>query len=154
MDCSIPGFPVLHVLPLILEFAQTHIHWVADAIQPSHPLSSASPPALNRSQHQGLFQVSSLHQVAKVLKLQLQHQSFQWIFRVNLPEDRLVWSPCCPRDFQESSLAPQLEGMNSLAFCLLYHPAVTMVRDHWEAHSLDYIDFCWQSNISAFQHTV
>ena len=63
-------------------FTQTHVHRVGDAIQPSHPLSSPSPPALNLSQHQGLFNwVSSLHQVAKVLELQLQHQSFQWIFR-------------------------------------------------------------------------
>ena len=74
------GFPVLHYLP---EFAQTHVHWVNDAIQPSHPLSSPSPSALNLSQHQGLFQwVSSSHQVAKVLELQLQHQSFQWIGRL------------------------------------------------------------------------
>ena len=58
--------------------------------------------------------------MTKILELQLQHQSFQWIFRVNLPEDWLVWSPCCPRDFQESSPAPQFEGINSLAFCLLY----------------------------------
>ena len=78
MDCSTPGFPVLHYLS---EFAQTHVHWVSDAIQPSHPLSPPSPPALSPSQHQGLFQwVSSLHQVVKVLELQ--HQSFQWIFRV------------------------------------------------------------------------
>ena len=78
MDCSTPGFPVLHHL---LEFAQTHVHRVDDAIQPSHPLSSPSPPALNLSQHQGLFQCdSSLHQVAKILELQLQHQSFQWVF--------------------------------------------------------------------------
>ena len=75
MDCSTPGFPVRHYL---LEFAQTHVHWVGDAIQPSHPLSSPSPPAFNLSKHQGLFQwVSSSHQVAKVLELQLQHQSFQ-----------------------------------------------------------------------------
>ena len=74
MDCSMPGFPVLHQLP---ELAQTHVHWVSDAIQLSHPLSSPSPPALNLSQHQSLFQwVSSSHQVAKVLELQLQHQSF------------------------------------------------------------------------------
>ena len=74
MDCSTPGFPVLHYLP---KFAQTHVHWVDDAIWLSHPLSSPSPPALNFSQHQGLFKwVSSLHQVAKVLELQLQHQSF------------------------------------------------------------------------------
>ena len=63
---------------------QTHIHWVGDAIQPSHPLSSPSPPTFNLSQHQGLFKwVSSLRQVAKVLQFQLQHQSFQWIFRTD-----------------------------------------------------------------------
>ena len=81
MDCSTPGLPVHHQLP---EFTQTHVHWVSDAIQPSHPLSSPSPPALNLSQHQGLFQwVSSSHQVAKVLEFQLQHQFFQWIFRTD-----------------------------------------------------------------------
>ena len=69
------GFTVHHQLP---ELAQTHVHSVGDAIQASLPLLSASPPAFNLSQHQGLFQrVSSLHQVAKVLELQLQHQSFQ-----------------------------------------------------------------------------
>ena len=76
MDCSMPGLPVYHQLQ---EFTQAHVHWVGDAIQPSHPLSSPSPPALNLSQHQGLFKwVSSSHQVAKVLGLQ--HQSFQWVF--------------------------------------------------------------------------
>ena len=81
MNCSTPGLPVHHQLP---EFTQTHVHQVSDAIQPSHPLSSPSPPALNLSQHQGLFKwVSSSHQVAKVLDLQLQHQSFQWIFRTD-----------------------------------------------------------------------
>ena len=79
MDCNMPGLPIHHQL---LEFTQTHIHWVGDAIQPSHLLSSPSPLALNLSLHQGLFQwVRSSHQVAKVLELQLQHQSFQWIFR-------------------------------------------------------------------------
>ena len=64
------------------EFTQTHVHWVSDAIQPSHPLLFLSPPALNLSQHQGFFKwVSSSHQVARLLELQLQHQSFQWIFR-------------------------------------------------------------------------
>ena len=81
MDCSMPGLPVHYHLP---ELTQTHVHWVGDAIQPSHPLSSPSPPAFNLSQQQGLFQwVGSLHQMAKVLELQLQHQSFQWIFRVD-----------------------------------------------------------------------
>ena len=81
MDCSMPGFPVLNNL---LEFAQTHVHWVCDAIQPSHPLSLQSPPALSPSQQQCPFQwVNYLHQVAKVLKLQLQHLSFQWVFWVD-----------------------------------------------------------------------
>ena len=76
MGCSMPGFPVHHQLP---EFTQTHVHQASDAIQPSHPLSSPSPPTFNLSQHQGLFQwVGSLHQVTKVLEFQLQHQSFQW----------------------------------------------------------------------------
>ena len=75
MDCSMPGFPVLYHLP---ELTQTHVHRVDDAIQPSHPLSSPSPPVFNLSQDQGLLQrVSSLHPVAKVLEFQLQHQSFQ-----------------------------------------------------------------------------
>ena len=80
MDCSTPGSPVLHYLP---EFAKTHVHWVSDAIQPSYPLLSSFPPALNLSQYQGLFKgVSSFHQVDKVLELQLQHQSFQRIFKL------------------------------------------------------------------------
>ena len=77
-DCSMLGFPVHHQFP---EPAQTHVHGVGDAIQPSHPLSSPYPTAFNLLQHQGLIQwVSSLHKVAKVLEFQLQHQSFQWIF--------------------------------------------------------------------------
>ena len=79
---STPGLPVHHQL---LEFTQTHVHWVSDAIQPSHPLSSPSPPAPNPSQHQSLFQwVNSLHEVDKVLEFQLQHQSFQWTSRTDL----------------------------------------------------------------------
>ena len=81
MNCSTPGLPVHHQLP---ESIQTHVHWVGDAIQPSH-LLSPSPPALNLSQHQGLFQwVNSSHQVAKDLEFQLQHQSFQWTPRTDL----------------------------------------------------------------------
>ena len=82
MNHSIPCLPVHHQLP---KFTQTHVHWVSDAIQPSHPLSSPSPPAPNPSQHQGLFQwVNSSHEVAKVLEFQPQHQSFQRIFRTDL----------------------------------------------------------------------
>ena len=81
MNCSTPGLLVHHQL---LGFTQTHVHWVSDAIQSSHPLSSRSPPAFNLSQHQGLFKwVISSHQVASVLEFQLQHQSFQLIFRTD-----------------------------------------------------------------------
>ena len=80
-----PQHASLTVHHQLLEFTQTHVHWVGDAIQPFHPLLSPSPPALNLSQHQGLFQwVKSLHQVAKVLEFQLQHQSFQWTPRTYL----------------------------------------------------------------------
>ena len=82
MDSSTLGLPVHHQLP---EFTQTHVHWVSDATQPSHPLSSPSPPAFNVSQHHGLFKwLSKSYQVAKVLEFQLQHQSFQWTLRTDL----------------------------------------------------------------------
>ena len=82
MNRTMSGLPVHHQL---LESTQTHVHRVGDAIQPSHPLSSPSPPATNPSQHQGLFQwVNSAHEVAKVLEFQLQHQSFQWKPRTDL----------------------------------------------------------------------
>ena len=81
IDCSTPGLPVHHRLP---EFIQTHLHWVGDAIQPSHPLLSPSPPAFNTSLHQGLFQrVSYLYQLVKVLEFWLQHRSFRSTFRTD-----------------------------------------------------------------------
>ena len=98
MDCSMTDFPVLYHLP---ELAQIHVHWVSDVIQPSCPVSSPPAPAFNLSQHQDLFQwVASFYQVAQVLELQLQHQSFQWIFRTHFLWDGLVWSPSSPRDSQ------------------------------------------------------
>ena len=99
MDCRTPGFPVLHYLSVL---AQTHVHWVSDAIQ----LSSSVIPfsSFNLSQHHSLFQwMGSSHLVAKGLELQLQHQSFQWRFRTDFLQDWLVWSPCSPRYSQESS---------------------------------------------------
>ena len=141
-DLSLP-----HHLP---KSVQIHVHCIGDASQLSYPLMPSSASALNLSQYQGLFQwVSYLHQMTKILEFQLQHQSFQ-VFRV----DFLVWSPCCSRDFQESSPALQFEGINSLVFCLLYGPAVTTVCEHWVDHRLDYSDLCWQGNVSGFQHTV
>ena len=133
------GFPILHHLS---EFAQTHVHWISDAIQPSHPLLSPSSPAFNLAQHQGLFQwVGSLHQVAKVLKLQFQHQSFQWIFRVDFLYNWLVWSPCSPRDSQESSPTPQFKSINFLTLSFLYGPTLTSIHDYWKTKALTILTF-------------
>ena len=107
----------------------------------SHPLSrwchpTISSSALSLYQHQGLFQwVGSLHQVVKVLELQLQlhHQSFQWILSVDF-QCWLVWSPCCPRDYQEAP-TPQFESINSSALSLIYGPALTSIHDYWKNHS-------------------
>ena len=96
------------------------------------PLLSPSPPAFNLSQHQGLFQrVSSSHPVAKVLEFQLQHHSFQWIFRTDFLQDGLVGSPCTPRDSQESSPTPQFKSIKSILLCSAFfivqlsHPYMT-----------------------------
>ena len=129
MDCSRPGFPVHHQLP---ELAQTHVHWVSDAIQLFQPLSSPSPSALNLSQHQCLFKwVSFSHQEAKVLEFWLQHQSFQWIFRIDFIYDRLVGSPHCPRDSQESSPIPQFKSINFSVLSFHHSPTLTFIHDYW-----------------------
>ena len=89
MNHGMPGLPVRHQLP---EFTLTHVHWVGDAIQLSHPRLSPSPPALNLSQHQSLFQwVSSVHQLAKVLEFQ--YFSFSWFSTSVLPMNTQDWSP-------------------------------------------------------------
>ena len=137
MHSSMPGFPVLHHLP---ELAQTHVHWVGDAIQPSHPLSSPSP-AFYLSQLQDFsLKVTSSHQVAKVLELQLQHPSV-------LPMNIQGWFPLgligllslSPRDSQESSSTPHFKSINSLALKLLYGPTLTSIYECWKNHSSDYM---------------
>ena len=126
MDCSTPGFPVLHYL---LEFAQIHVHWASDAIQSSHPLSSPSPPAFNLSQHEGLFKwVSYLHQVTKILELYLQHQSFQWIFR--LISFRIDWfDPLASKGFsslvQHHSSKASILRLSAFFIVQLSHPYMT-----------------------------
>ena len=146
MNHSTPGLPVYQQLP---EFTQTHVHRVSDAIQPSYSLLFPSPPALNLSQHQGLFKwVSSSHRLAKVLEFQLQHQSFQWTPRTDFLQDGLVGSPCSPRDSQESSPTPQFKSINSSTLSFLYSPTLTSIHDHWKNHSLEQMDLCWQSNVS------
>ena len=115
-----------------------YVHWVNDAIQPSHPLSSPFPPAPNPSQHQGLFQwVSSSHVVAKVLEFQLQHHSLQRNLKTDLLQNGLVGSPCSPRDSQESSPTPQFKSINSSVLSFLHSPTLTSIYDHWKNHSLD-----------------
>ena len=119
MDCSMPGFPTHHQLP---ELAQTHVHWVGDAIQPSHPLSSPSFPAFNLSQHQGLFQwVSPLHHVARILELQ--HQSLQWIYS-ELISFRVDWFDLLAL---QRTLKSHLQHHSSKA-SILYRSAFFMVQ--------------------------
>ena len=135
MNHSTPGIPVHHKL---LESTLTHVHWVGDAIQPSHLESSPSPPAPNPSQHQSLFQwVNSSHEVSKVLEFQLQHHSFQRTCRTDLLQNGLVGSPCSPRDSQESSPTPQFKSIKSLALSFLHSPTLTSIHDRWKNHSLD-----------------
>ena len=114
-----------------------YVHLVSDAIQPSHPLLSPSS-AFNLCQHQDLFQwVSSLHQVARVLEFQFQHQSFQTTFRTDFLQNGLVGSPCNPRVSQESSPTPQFKSINSSVLSFLHSPTLTSIHDHWKNHSLD-----------------
>ena len=136
MDCSTPGFLVHHQL---LEFTQTHVHWVGDAIQPSHPLSSPSPPAFNLSQHQGLFQwVSSSHQVAKVLEFQLQHQSFWWMnIQDWFPLGWTGWISLQSKEHSRVFSTPPLKSINSLVLSILYSTTLTSIHDYWKKHSFD-----------------
>ena len=128
MDCSAPGLPVHHQL---LELAQTHVHWVSDAIQPSPPLSSPSPPAFNCSQNQ-VFSKES------VLRIRWpKYWSFNFSISPSNEYSGLVGSPCSPRDFQESSPTPQFKSINPLALSFLYSPTLTSIHDYWKNHSLD-----------------
>ena len=111
----------------------------------SSPLSQWCHPTISSSvvlfssclQSSGSFLMSQLHQVAKVLEFQFQHQSFQWIIRTDFLQDGLVGSSCSPRDSQESSPTPQFKSINSSALSLLHNPTLTSIHDHWKNHSLD-----------------
>ena len=146
MDCSTPGFTVLHYLP---EFAQTHVHWVGDVIQPSHPLSPPSPSALNLSQHQGLFQRGdSSHQVAKVLEFQ--HQSFPMIIQGWFPLGLIGLMCLLAKGLSRVFSSTIIKSLNSLELSLLYAPTFISVPDYWENHSFDYRDLCRHSDVFAF----
>ena len=136
MNCSMPVFPVLHYLP---EFAQTHVHWVSDAIKSFHPLPFSSF-AFNLSQHQDFFPVSWLfasggQNIGVSASASVLPMSVQGWFPLGL-----VWSLCSSRDSQESSPAPQFESISSSVLSLLYGPILTSVHDYWKNHSFDYMD--------------
>ena len=132
MDCSTPGLPVHHQLP---KLAQTHVHWVSDAIQPSHPLSSPSSPVFNLSQHQGLFQwVSSSHQVAKSIGVSASASV--------PPMNTQDWYPLGWTDWislQSKGLSPtlQFKSINSSVLSFLYSRTLTSIHDYWKNHGLD-----------------
>ena len=148
MDCGMPGFPVHHQLP---ELAHAHFHQVGDAIQPSYPLSSLSPPTFSLCQHQDLFQwVSSSYQMAKVLELQLQHQSLQWIFRIDSFRidwfDLLAVQGTLKSLLQHHSSEASVLWRSAFFMIQILHPCMTAGKNH----SLDHTDLCWQSKVSAF----
>ena len=148
MNHSTPGLPVHHKLPQFTKLMSIESVMPSSHLILCHPLLLLPP---NPSQHQGLFQwVNSLHEVAKVLEFQLQHQSFQWTPRTDLLQDGLVGSPCSPRDSQESSPTPQFKSINFSVLSFLHSSALTSIYDHWKNHSLHQMDLCWQSNVSAF----
>ena len=106
------------------------------SVMPSNHLSSPFPPALNLSQHQGLFKwVSSPHRVSKVLKFQLQHQWLQWTPRTDLIKNGLFGSRCSQRDSQESFPTPQFKSINSTVLSFLYSPTLTSIHDYWKNQS-------------------
>ena len=154
MNHGTPGLPVHHQL---LEFTQTHVHWVSDAIQLSHPPLSPSPPAFNLSFN--LLLLLGPYHFCPLLSPSFPSGSFQMIqlfasggqntgvsaltsvLPVNTQDqftlDGLVGSPCSPRDSHESSPTPQFKSINSSALSLLHSPTLTSIHDHWKNHSLD-----------------
>ena len=146
MNCSTPGLPVHHQLP---EFTQIHVHWVSDAIQPSHPLSSSSPPALNLSQHQGLFQwVSSWHQVAKELSFSFNISPSNE--HPGLISFRMDWLDLLAVQGTLKSLLQHYSSKGSILRCSAFfavqlsHPYTTIGK------TIALTRLCWQSNVSAF----
>ena len=141
-ECSTLGFPVPHHL---LEFAQTHVHWVGDAIQSSHPLSSLSFPAF----------FSSIRVFSSELALCIRQLKY-WSFSISPSND---WFPLglnglisllskgLSRVFSKNR-KHQFFGIQS------YGPTLTSIHDYWENYSFDYTDLCWQSNVSALKYTV
>ena len=153
MDCSTPGLSVPHHLP---KFAQVHVHCIGNAVQPSHPLTSSSPSALRLPQ----ISIRDFSNESTVPIRRLKYWSFSFSNSPSNEYSGLIslkidqFDLLAVQGTLRSLLQHQFEGINSSVLHLLYGPVLTTVRDHWEDHSLDYTDLCWQSNISAFQHTM
>ena len=149
MSCSMLGLPIHHQL---LESTQTHVHSVDDAIQPSHPLLSPSPPALNLSQHQGFFQMSQLFASSG-------HSTGVSASTSFLPKKFQDWSPLgwtgwisllskgLSRVFSNTTVQ---KHQNSLALSFIYSPILTSIHDYWKNNSFDYTNLCWKRNDSVF----
>ena len=140
-----PGFPVHHQLP---EFTQTHVNWVGDAIQPSYPPSSPSPPALNLSQHQGLFkwvaisgQSIGVSASTSVLPMNTQ----EWF-----PLGWTGWISFQSKEVSRVFSNTTVKSINSLALSFLYSPTLTSIHDYWKNQNFNWMGHCQQSNVSAF----
>ena len=154
MDCSTPGLPVHHQLP---ELAETHVHLIDDAIQPSYPLLSSSPPAFNLPSIGVFSNESALHiRQPKYWSFSFSiSSSNEYLGLISFRMDWLqVGSPCSPRDSQESSPTPQFKSINSSTLSFLHSPTLTSIHDHRKNHSVDEMDLCWQSKVSAFEYTI
>ena len=147
MGCNTPGLRVPHHLP---KFAQVHVHCISDTIQPSHPLMSSSPSALSLSQHQSQLFTSGDQNTGASASASVLPTSIQGLFPFRLTGLISVLSKGLSGVFSSTIVWRH----QFFAALLLYSPAFTTVCDQWEDHSLDYMDLCWQSNVSAFQHTV
>ena len=133
MDCSTPGLLLHHQL---LEFTQTHVHWVGDAIKPSRPLSFSF--CLQSFPTSGSFQMSQLFASGgQSTVVSASTSVLQWIFRTDFLSNGLVGSPCSPRDSQKSSPTPQFKSINSSVLSSLYGPTLTSIHDHWKSQSFD-----------------
>ena len=152
MDCSIPGFPVLQHLP---ELAQTHVHWVSGAIQPSWALLPLSPPAINLSQHQDFFPMSQIFASgAQCIGV----SPLASVFPINIQD----WFPLGVTDL----ISLLLKGLSGVFFNttvqkhqffstqLKNGPTLTSIHDYWENHSFDFAELCWQSSVFAFQYAI
>ena len=143
MDCSTPGIPVHHHLP---ELAQTHAHWVGDPIQLSHPLLSPYPPALNLSQHQGLFQWVRWPKFWSVSFSISPSDEYLGLISFRMDWLDLLKSKGLSRVFSNTTI----QSINFSALSFLYSSTLTLIYNYWKNHSLDEMDLCWQSNDSAF----